>query len=395
MIYVDVTAACLLPLQSGIPRTTRGVYRLLNEHRSQHLTPIFWQPFRGGYTRLSTRARQLLDDPFSRHVPGHTPRDSTLPLLRAGLSDLMREWPQAVALPEILRKDDVLLLTSIFPDNRLEYLQRLMVVPGRKIAFFHDAIPLHDPNVSRWEKTRHLKTLRLLAQVDQVIAVSEAARKDLHALWKEHGIPVEASTCALTWPVPFTSPRPAFSAPPWKTKTILYVSRLKLVKNHAALLATCEELWRGGLSFNLELIGCEDEAKESRQLIRQIRRLLEKGRSISWRAHVNEEDLHAAYQRATFTIFPSLMEGFGLPIIESLWHGRGVICSDEDAVGELSRAGGCVRVDVQDYAALTTATRELLQNEQKCLDLAKEAYARPVRSWPDYWRELEPLLEPR
>jgi len=63
MIFVDVTGACLLPLQSGIPRTTRGLYRKLVEKR-QDVTPLVWQPFYFGYTGLTPESKRLLDDPF-------------------------------------------------------------------------------------------------------------------------------------------------------------------------------------------------------------------------------------------------------------------------------------------------------------------------------------------
>jgi len=167
------------------------------------------------------------------------------------------------------------------------------------------------------------------------------------------------------------------------------------MKNHATLFAACEKLWRDGFAFELELIGCEDEAKESRAIADAIARMQKEGRPVSWRGHVAEEALHEAYQRATFTVFPSLMEGFGLPIVESFWHGRAVICSDRDAVGELSRDGGCLTAEVEKPNTLADAMRELLQNNDRCLALSREAYARPVSTWADYGREFQPLLVPR
>jgi len=396
MIYVDVTGACLLPLQSGIPRTTRGVYRWLGDHFPGEVTPLFWQPFRSGYTRLSGRAQALLQDPFAaRFRSKRTPRDSTLPLLWASFSDLLRAWPEAVPLPQRLRSGDILLLTSLFPDNRLEYLERAVTAPGFKVAIFHDAIPLRDPNVAAWEKKRHVKTLRLLAKLDGVIAVSKAAADDLSARWREHGIAARASISIIPWPVPFTTPRTDFSEPPWTKKRILYVSRFKQVKNHAALLAACEKLWEDGLDFELELIGCEDEARESRAIVRAITQLQRAGKSVLWRGHVTEDELHEAYQQAAFTVFPSRAEGFGLPIVESFWHGRPVICSDLDPMGELAREGGCLTTDVQDVDRLAVAMRSLLQDRAKCLALAKEAYALPLRTWSDYGRELKLVLENR
>ncbi len=396
MIYVDVTGACLLPLQSGIPRTTRGLYRLLDDHSPGGLTPLFWQTFRASYTELSRRAQMLLQASFNGDFrSGQRPRDSTLPLLWASFSDLLGAWPVAVPLPRRLQPADTLLLTSIFPDNRLEYLERMLPTPGLKIAIFHDAIPLRDPNVARWEKRRHLKTLSLLSKLDVVIAVSQAAADDLRALWQEHGLASRTPVFVIPWPVPFTIPRPDFSEPPSIKKRILYVSRLKQVKNHATLFAACEKLWLDGLDFELEIIGCEDEARESRAILREMRQLQRAGWPVSWRSHVSEDMLHQAYQRAIFTVFPSLAEGFGLPIIESFWHGRAVICSQRDPMGELARDGGCVALDVQNVDCLAEAMRLLLQDQTQCLALAKAAYARPLRTWDDYWQELKPVIENR
>ena len=324
MIYLDVTGGCTLALQSGIPRTTREIHRLARE-RLREVMPIRWQPFRRTYTRLSSRAAALLENrPLENTGARRAPRDTTGPLLRAAFCDLA-SWPEMVPLHRTLRAADTLLLTSLFPDNRLGYLEKLLAAPGRKIALFHDA-------------------------------------------------------------------RPAFTPPPTSSKNVLYVSRLKQVKNHPALLAACEMLWREGHDFSLTLIGCEDEPRESEEVKRGIKQLQIDGRKITWHAQVSEDELHAAYRNASFTVFPSRREGFGLPILESFWHGRGVICSGGDAMGEVSRGPGALHVDVSQPAAIAAAMRALLDDDAACLALAQEAHARSLRSWDDYWRELEPCL---
>jgi len=391
MIYLDVTGGCLLPLQSGIPRTTREIYRLAQARLADSM-PIRWQPFRRGYTRLSLRAIALLQNPLGgRTLQRKAPRDTTGPILIASLRDLAPPWPSRVPLRQILRTGDTLLLTSLFPDNRLEYLERLGNGAGRKVAIFHDAIPLRDPNVRPWEKKRHVLALRILSRMNLIIAVTEAARRELLELWREYSMP-PAETAVVRWPVPFISVRPAFSPPSFRKKNILYVSRLKQVKNHATLLAACELLWREGLDFSLTLIGCEDEPRESAAILREVRARAAEGRPVSWQAQISEYELHAAYRHCTFTVFPSMREGFGLPIVESFWHGRPVICSGTGAMGEVSQGGGALQVDVNDPATLAAAMRRLLRDEAAILVLAREAHAHPQRSWDDYWKELEPLL---
>lgn len=390
MIFVDVTGACLLPLQSGIPRTTRGLYRKLIENR-EDVRPLVWQPFYFGYSNLSSESERLLADPFS--LPEdlkQVPRDSTLSLLGAGLRDVLR-FPGRYSLTNRMRAEDVLLLTSLFPDNRLLYLNRVLKGPGRKIAIFHDAIPLLDPHVVSWEKKLHLSTLRLFGHMDLVLCISRSAETELKNLWRKYGMP-SAPTQVIAWPVPFRVERPAFSHPAQDSQKILYVARLKKLKNHENLLKACEMLWKEKLSFTLELIGCEDVPEESRDILGQIRSLQEKGFPAVWRGHVQDSELHQAYQRATFTVFPSLMEGFGLPIVESFWHGRPVICGNKGAIGETSEGAGVVSIPVEDAGALAAAMKRLLTDKPFCLRLAEEAYERPVRSWEDYWKELEPLL---
>jgi len=386
MLYLDVTGGCTLPLQSGIPRTTREVHRLV-QSRLGNVMPIRWQPFRQAYTRLSPRARAVLEN---RAAPRTPPRDTTWPIMLAALRDVPA-WPATVPLHRVLGPADLVVLTSIFPDNRLAYLEKLRRAPGRRIAFFHDAIPLRDPNLTSWERAQHRRSLRLLAQCDLVIAVSEASRDDLLSLAAAAGLAAPAVT-VIRWPVPFDAPRPPFTPPSTERRNVLYVSRLKQVKNHAALLAACELLWREGRDFSLTLIGCEDEPRESAAVRREIECLAGAGRAIHWRAQVPESELHEAYRSASFTVFPSRREGFGLPIVESFWHGRGVICSGTEAMGEISRGAGAIAVDVTQPAAIADAMRTLLESDAACLALAQAAHSRALRTWDEFWKELAPAL---
>jgi glycosyltransferase involved in cell wall biosynthesis len=389
MIYLDVTGGCLLPLQSGIPRTTRNVYRLLEEHCPGSV-PVAWQPFRIAYTRLSPRASAILENRFTLPPGTKAPRDSTMPFLAACLRELTPPWPACVPLRREMQGSDKLLITSLFPDNRLEYLLKLCEQPGRRIALFHDAIPLVDPNVPAWEKKRHIKLLQVHAAMDVNLSVSNVSRQVLQGLWEANGIkaaPVEV----LPVPPHFDRARPAYTPPP-ESANVLYVGRLKQVKNHATLLAACEKLWIEKVPFSLTLIGCEDEARESAAIIAEIKRLQDAGRPLTWRAQVSEDELHAAYQASSFTAFASRHEGFGSPIVESLWHGRPVICSATGAMGEVSAGAGTVHVDVEDTFALAAAMRGLLVHREQLLQLSQAAFARPHRTWTDYWRDLEPFL---
>jgi glycosyltransferase involved in cell wall biosynthesis len=82
------------------------------------------------------------------------------------------------------------------------------------------------------------------------------------------------------------------------------------------------------------------------------------------------------------------MEGFGLPIAESLWHGKPCVCGGNGALGEVARGGGCLVVDQTSTDALAQAMTSLLLDQQLYVRLCSEARARKFRSWTDYIDKL-------
>ena len=89
------------------------------------------------------------------------------------------------------------------------------------------------------------------------------------------------------------------------------------------------------------------------------------------------------------------MEGFGLPIAESLWHGKPCICGDNGALGEVARGGGCLIVDQTKPDALAGAMKTLLMDRQLYARLVEQARARRFRTWSDYIDKFVTHLEPR
>lgn len=85
--------------------------------------------------------------------------------------------------------------------------------------------------------------------------------------------------------------------------------------------------------------------------------------------------LAGLYAAAEFTVYPSLYEGFGLPVLEALAHGAPTIASRAGALGEV--AGGAVRsVDPLDVADLARALAELAEQPALRADLAERGRAR-------------------
>ena len=53
--------------------------------------------------------------------------------------------------------------------------------------------------------------------------------------------------------------------------------------------------------------------------------------------NISDDELSDLYRRASFCVFPSFYEGWGLPVAEALCHGKLVICSDRGSLPEVGQ----------------------------------------------------------
>ena len=114
-----------------------------------------------------------------------------------------------------------------------------------------------------------------------------------------------------------------------------------------------------------------------------------RGHSLLLHESVTNAELRGLYQAAAFTIYASLDEGFGLPIIESLRHGRPCITSDRGSMREIADlTGGCLLIDPEDTADMATAIAGLFKVPE---DLARLTLEAEQAEWPD-WREYTEQL---
>jgi glycosyltransferase involved in cell wall biosynthesis len=157
-------------------------------------------------------------------------------------------------------------------------------------------------------------------------------------------------------------------------------------KNHLAVLAAAEILWSDGHEFALAFIG--GNAWNAQRFLQQVTVLSEAGRPIFTASRLSDRLLWASYRIATCTVFPSLNEGFGLPVAESLMAGTPVVTSNFGSMRELAEGGGALLVNPREDAAVAEGILALLTDPNLRENLHRKALARAPRSWDDYAREL-------
>ena len=382
MLFLDVTSSCKSAKNTGMQRMTRALY--LHLRNRLPVTPICWNKKGRCYQHLGRRELKLLQTPF-RILSGATAK----PEWRGEtfLDELHRlAFRKTVRLENQITSGDILLIPDFYSDVRTQRLPELITGTGiQSVAIFHDAAALRLPQLSDKARMRFQNYLKSLAAFAQVICISHESHNDLLQRWREYGSSPTA-TRVEPWPIEFDGAvRAGDSITP--RNMIACVGSFEPRKNHLTLLAAAEKLWLQGHDFELQLVG-RTTGYYAPKMLPAVWRLQRRGRPLRWLRHVNDETLHEVYRSCRFTAYPSLFEGFGLPIAESLWHGKPCICGGNGALGEVARGGGCLIVDQTSEDALASGIKKLLSDQEAYVRLCKEARTRKFRSWPDYIEKL-------
>ncbi len=259
-----------------------------------------------------------------------------------------------------------------------------------KVALFHDAISLRLPDLTPpGAVSRFPVYMAELHDFDGICALSEDSKASLLGYWDWAGWSNHPEVVVLPpgmdhLPATHHQTNPNHinegkkSTPP----TILCVGSIEGRKNHVTLLEACELLWEAGERFELRLIGMF-QRETGQTAMERIRGLQTKGRPLRYDGWISDQGLEQAFEECAFTVYPSLLEGFGFPVWESLLHGKPCICSAHGATGETARGGGCLAIDTRHREPVAKAIRELMHNTSKRESLAREAAARPSPLWSD------------
>jgi len=234
----------------------------------------------------------------------------------------------------------------------------------KTVVTIHDTIfkvlPDTYPQLDRWlyeEKTRYA-----CKYADAVITISEHTKKDLVRFFgiAPERVRVIYQACD---PVYYKTEKLPFSKLPGylddlPSEFMLYVGSVIPRKNLLTLIKAIERL-PIGQQLPLLVVGSGKHYKkkiESYLLTNRMQHL------IHWiPPKIGKEALKVLYSKALLTIYPSLYEGFGLPVVESILCETPVITSNTSA---LSEAGGqsAVYIDPLNAAELQSAILRILND---------------------------------
>ena len=263
----------------------------------------------------------------------------------------------------------------------------------RLAAVFHDAIPLKLPHVT-WPQSvgRHPEYMKMLAEFDRVFAVSEASRNDLIEFWRWQGVEPRAKVETIALGADFSGLPRVQGTTQAGGASLLCIGILEPRKNQTFLLDVCESLWRDGLAFDLHLVG-RANPHFGKPVVAKIKKLQKKWEGLHYHEAASDEEMIALYRDTRASVFPTLAEGCGLPLLESLWSGVPCICSDLPVLRENAGGGGCVPIAPNDFDGWCNALRQVLTDAAHHRELVNAAVARPLPRWADTAKSLLARLD--
>ncbi len=356
------------PFNTGIQRVTRSLGRKLVE-LGVELVPVKWDEAAACLAPLSTAEAAHLAQwggpPLRRPQP--------LP------TDLAGEW---LLLPEVT-------VPITPPGSNVGRLARSLGM--RVAAIFYDLIPLKMTHNYPSEAVRMFREYwDLFSESDIALPISWSVAADLRRYLSERGLRVPAiAVCPLAGDLPGT-PRqrvPREANPNEAPFRLLAIGTWEPRKNYPRLLRALVEARRlvPARPIYLTVVGRQAGFAD---LDAEISRLAVEAGDIELNDHVSDEALLELFDRSDATAFCSWEEGFGLPVLESLWRGLPCLCHDGSAMAEVAPGGGVVAVDMLEEVAIARAIAQLAGDAGLVERLRREAVARPIRIWEDYGRDI-------
>jgi glycosyltransferase involved in cell wall biosynthesis len=288
---------------------------------------------------------------------------------------------------------DWLLTGELFSEAERPGLDEfLRARPCRLAAIFHDAIPLRHPDIT-WPQSvaRHPGYIKMLAGFDRVWAVSGTSRRDLVDFWGWQGVTRPPPVDVLALGADFNAQPRAASRPMPPAPSLLCVGILEPRKNQLFLLEVCVELWSVGLEFELHIVGRVNPHFGAPVLAR-IKALRKIHRGLHYHEAADDAGVARLYASARASVFPTIAEGCGLPLLESLWMGVPCVCSDLPVLRENAADGGCLPVTPDDRAAWKEALRQVLRDDTLTVRLGVEALTRRLPTWAEAAQTLRATL---
>lgn len=317
-VLVDLTNFLARPLRTGIQRYFTEIvstwpagqsllpFTLEDGQAIAVLDPAIFAAM-SGYMRAENQSRTDLFEQRIRHF-----RDN--PLRRVAIADLIAA--KAILLPEVT-----------YDPRQLDFYRRAMAYFGEKVvAIVYDFVPWLHPELYPdldFGDSRIDDYVGVLQGGSRFAFISHKTKKDAEERVLRRRLPdslvLGGGADGLSVEGPVTAAPPAIPE-------FVMVGTVQQRKQHFTVLDVCEAMWRDGARFFLTFVGAAGDFLTHAERER-LDTLARTSPWFRWEQSPLDSELVDIMRRATATIYASIEEGLGLPVLESLWLTVPVIAS--------------------------------------------------------------------
>ena len=276
---------------------------------------------------------------------------------------------------------DVVHVSSVFEGGNAHVSARMADVPASvRSATLYDLIPLvFDDVYLSVVRRQYLARLGALHQVDVVFAISEATRRDAIArldLPPERVVNIGAATSGVFFPLGNRLARPPerLAKAGFPGRYLLYVGGVDFRKNTDFLLRAYAALPASTRDEVRLVIVCELSPEKLADFLARAQ-ALGIGRHVLFTGYVPDDELNDLYNGCELFVFPSLYEGFGLPLLEAMTCGAPVIASNTSSMPDIIGRADAL-FDPHDEGALTAMLDGLIRDAPRRSVLAEASLER-------------------
>ena len=266
---------------------------------------------------------------------------------------------------------------------------------GCKLAtIVYDLIPVYYPELCDPAITAAFPAyLGAVSGVDAIWTISDFTMDCLRRFYTEAGHAMPAGHRTVWLPGQLSQQRSGMDQAPdtGRETRMLVVSTLEPRKGHLRLVDAFRRLRASRPHLPLRLVLIGNRYAGAPEIAAAVQEAARRDGCIEWLGPVDDARLMLEFQRAAFTVYASLVEGFGLPILESLWMGRPCLTHNCGVMAELAK-GGCLTVDMNDPAEIARAMERLVTDGELLGQLRAEACGRRIPTWQDYAVEMGACL---
>jgi len=290
-----------------------------------------------------------------------------------------RFWEQYY-IPDVLKNKSIDLYHV--PQNGIGLPQKKNSL---HVATIHDLIPYVMPEtVGRGYLTKFISQMpQIISSIDMLITVSEWSKKDIMRIFD---VPEDRIAVTHLAADDMFMPMDKLAAQDFvKGKYtidkdfILYLGGFSPRKNVKSILVAFSMIYKNlSKDYKIVIIGSE---KDDHQFLTKLSQSLGICDKVFFTGFVPYEDLPWFYNASDVFVYPSLYEGFGLPVLEAMNCGTPVITSNVSSIPEIA-GDSALLIDPFDTEKLADAMSKVLEESSVKADLISRGFERSKNfSW--------------